>query len=89
MEAGLKKAIDRYNIYNWIKNVKVIYSGKIYNPRAKNAITNQSMFLKQGVKLTYEFSMPIGYGFFEEYEYYEGTTTIYVTPKQFTFIGMN
>lgn len=85
LEHEIQKIIDPYGIYTYIKNAKMDYEGRIWNPRAKNILTKKSMFLKTGTKVTYEYRLAVGYEP-PEYEYITGRDSVYMTPKQFVLM---
>lgn len=88
LEAAVKESVDPLGILTWVKNVEVVSSGRVYRLSARNAKTKERMFLQQGVKIRYDYCLPVGYDTFDSngYEYAEGFAIIYLTPKQWTWM---
>ena len=88
LETAVKELVDPIGLLTWIKNVEVISSRRIYRFSARNAKTNKRMFLQQGVKIRYDYCLPVGYDMHspDGYDYDKGFDIIYLTPKQWTFI---
>lgn len=85
LEHEIQKIVDPFFIFDYIKDVKVVYEGRIKNPRAKNLITKNSMFLKHGVKIRYEYGMVTGY---DIDDYLEGVSYSYLTSKQLVVLSL-
>ncbi len=85
IEQEIRNRVDPFHIFEYIKNVKVIYEGLIINPKAKNLLTGKSMFLSKGLKAQYDYALPVGYDP-PGYEYFTGISHVYMTSKQFVML---
>lgn len=85
---ALQKIVDPHGIFVYLTDVKVVSTGIVCYPWAKNVYTKKSMFLRKGVCLTYEYKMPVDYDGPDDFEYVVGCNMVYMTPKEFFMLSL-
>lgn len=85
---GIQKYLDPHGIFNYIRDAQIVYTGRIWNPKAKNLITKQKMFLKKGIKVKYDYELNVDYDGPYDYETVEGVGFVYMTSKEFTILSL-